>query len=388
MRLSELFKWGGPSGLPSLLALAALPLACWAQQTITCQRGRCVEALTGQAVIGRQLRVNAHGPVTLEAGVGTQLSYTATVVVRAANQAEARRIVERYPLRVAKEGDWSVLTAPGEPLSATLVLRAPKLTAVSIVTSNGPVEANGIDGSLLVDSVTGPLAADRIRGDCQLRTRGGDVRAGVIGGSLDSTTGLGSITVRSARGQAVLQTMGGDIVVQEAAGPLRADTGAGTIRIARAAGTVDATTGGGLIWVGSANGLVTAHNMAGLIDVESAPGVQCESGAGGVQLGKISGSMHVTTAMGNIVASVLSAVTDSDLATGGGDITVAIPSNLGVTIQAENAMADSLRRILSEFPQIQAYRLGTRVVAQGRVNGGGPVLRISSVDGTIFIKRQ
>jgi DUF4097 and DUF4098 domain-containing protein YvlB len=267
-------------------------------------------------------------------------------------------------------------------------LRAPKLSAVSIVTSNGPVEANGIDGWLTIDSVTGPLMADRIHGDCQLRTRGGDIRAGEIGGMLTSTSGFGSITVRSVRGEAVLETMGGDIGAQDAGGKVRAETGAGTIRIARAADAVNATTGGGLIWVGSANGPVTAHNMAGPIDIESAAGVHCESGAGGVQLGRISGGMRVSTAMGDIVASLSAAEPDSYLATGDGDITLIIPSNLGVTIQAENAMADSLRRILSEFPQLQSRRLGTRVVAQGPVNGGGPVLRISSVGGTIFIKRQ
>jgi DUF4097 and DUF4098 domain-containing protein YvlB len=368
-----------------LLALAVTPLACWAQQEMACQRGQCVEAVTGQAGIGQRLRVNAHGPVTLEAGVEKELKYTAREVAQAAGPEEARRMLDRYPVRVVNAGGWSVLTAP---LAATLVLRAPRLTAVTIVTSNGPVEANGIDGALLVDSVTGPLAADRIRGDCRLGTRGGDIRAGEIGGTLQSTTGFGSITVRSVRGEAVLQTMSGDIFVQEAGGPMRAESGAGAIRIARAAAAVDATTGGGLIWVGAANGLVTAHNMAGLINIESAAGVRCESGAGGVTLGRISGVMRVSTGMGNIAASLSVAEPDSYLATGDGDITLAVPSNLGVTIQAESAMADSLRRILSEFPQIQARRMGTRVVAQGTVHGGGPLLRVSSVDGTIIIKRQ
>jgi hypothetical protein len=182
--------------------------------------------------------------------------------------------------------------------------------------------------------------------------------------------------------------MGGDISADDAGAAIRAETGAGAIGILRAAGAVVATTGGGSIRVGSANGLVTAHNMAGLIDIGSAAGVHCESGSGAVQLGSVTGSMRVSTAMGSIVASVLSAAPDSYLATGDGDITLVIPSNLGVTIQAENAMADSLRRILSEFPQIQSHRLGTRIVAQGRVNGGGPVLHVSSEDGTIFIKRK
>jgi hypothetical protein len=59
-----------------------------------------------------------------------------------------------------------------------------------------------------------------------------------------------------------------------------------------------------------------------------------------------------------------------------------------VTIHAENRMADTLRRIVSEFPAIPVSRVGSRVVAQGAANGGGPLLRISGAGGTIFIKRR
>ena len=296
--------------------------------------------------------------------------------------------MQHYHIRIANAGDWSVLTVPGEPLAASVVLRASKLAVAHIVTADGPVEATGIDGPLTVDSMAGALSADRIRGDCRLSTRGGAVRAGQILGALNITTGLGAITVASVAGEAVLQTMGGDITAQNAGARVSAETGAGAIRIGHAGGPVDATTGAGLIRVGSANGLVTAHNMAGLIDVGSAAGAHCESSSGSVQLGRIAGSLRVSAAMGNIVASLLSPAPDSFLATRDGDITIAIPSNLGVTIQAENAMADSLRRICSDFPQLQARRMGTRIVAQGQLNGGGPLLRVSSEDGAIFIKRQ
>jgi len=388
MRLSELFSGKTRRRIACATLVAALPLVCFAQQGMTCRRGQCVQTLTGRAAIGARLRVSARGPVKLQAGVEKELKYTVLVVIQAGSEAEARRVLDRYPVRVTKDGDWWVLTAPGEPVQATLTLRCPRLTAAAIVTANGPVQAEGIDGSLLVDSVAGPLEADRIGGDCQLKTRGGDIHAGEIWGTLTAVTGFGSVTVRSVRGEAVLQTMGGDISADDAGAAIRAETGAGTIGILRAAGAVDATTGGGSIRVGSAKGLVTAHNMAGLIDIGSAAGVHCESGSGAVQLGRVAGNMRVSTAMGNIAASMSSAAPDSYLATGVGDITLVIPSNLSVTIQAENAMADSLRRILSEFPQIQSRRLGTRVVAQGRVNGGGPVLHVSSEDGTIFIKRQ
>jgi hypothetical protein len=65
-----------------------------------------------------------------------------------------------------------------------------------------------------------------------------------------------------------------------------------------------------------------------------------------------------------------------------------IPSNLGVTISAENQMADSIRRILSDFREIQPHLRGVHLEATGRVNGGGPLLQISASAGTIFLKRE
>jgi hypothetical protein len=61
---------------------------------------------------------------------------------------------------------------------------------------------------------------------------------------------------------------------------------------------------------------------------------------------------------------------------------------VGVNIRAVNNMADNMRRIVSDFRQVQARLTGTRLVAEGAVNGGGPLLQISGTGGTIFIKRQ
>jgi DUF4097 and DUF4098 domain-containing protein YvlB len=195
--------------------------------------------------------------------------------------------------------------------------------------------------------------------------------------------------VKSVRGQAVLETQGGDITVADAAGEVRADTGGGGVHIVRAGGLVSATSGGGEIIVEKAGGIVTARNMAGPVEVGAAAGVHCESASGGIRLRNISGSMNVSTSLGSIMAILLgSRLADSFLATANGDITVLIPSNVGVNIQAQNKMADTLRRIVSDFPAIQARRQGNLVVAEGAVNGGGALLQISGTGGTIFIRKQ
>jgi hypothetical protein len=126
------------------------------------------------------------------------------------------------------------------------------------------------------------------------------------------------------------------------------------------------------------------------VRIGAAAGIHCESSNGGnIQLANIVGPMSVSTDAGNILANLMgSRLAESLLATGNGDITVVIPSNIRVTIQAENQMADTMRRIVSEFREIQPRSIGTHLVAQGQVNGGGPLLQISASAGTIFLKRQ
>ena len=360
-----------------------------AQTTLNCQGGRCIKTVTGTFPVGARLRVNANGPVALDAGSSKDLTYTATAQFWARSEADARRMLEQYAIRMFPQGEWSVLATPMGPLTATLQIHSPKLSAASIYTMDGSVEARGVDGTLDVESGGGPVTVDRIAGDCRVRTGGGGVRAGALGGALHLSTGVGSITVASVSGEAVLQTMGGDIVVGNAGGAVYAETGVGMVRVEHAAGQVTATSGGGQIWVGDARGMVITRSAAGPVRVGSAAGVNCDTASGYVELGSVYGAMRVATAMGDILASLMGGrMADSFLSSGNGDITVMIPSNVGVTIQAENAMADSARRIVSEFPQIPVRVVGMRVVAEGAVNGGGPVLHVSASSGTIFIKRK
>jgi hypothetical protein len=270
---------------------------------------------------------------------------------------------------------------------STVWVKAPRLDAATILTTEGGVDVRGLDGSLTVEAV-GDLRVDRAGGECNLFTGGGDVRVGQVG-RLRCTTRAGRIEVKSTTGESTLTTDGGDIVGWQMGGPVTAHTGAGNVLIVAASGAVDTFTGGGEIQVVRAGGVVTARSILGPVTVGGASGVLCENATGGVRVGNILGPMRIATAMGSIVASLLgSRIADSLLATGNGDITVAIPSNVGVTVRADNALSDTMRRITSEFSNIRVRRQGTHLVAEGPVNGGGPVLQIAAAGGTIYIRRQ
>ncbi len=351
---------------------------------------RWTQTITGSMTAAGRLRIECQGPVHLEGGAASQISYTARLRVTARNEAEARRILARSVIRATNSGEWAVLSAGGGRVTVDLTVKAPRLNAATISTAEGAVEATGIDGLLTVDSGAGEVKCDRIGGEARLTTGGGDIQVGEVAGALRGTTGGGRITVKNVQGDAVLETAGGDIEVGRAGGSVRADTAGGAVRITTAGGPVTASTGGGPIVIGKAGGIVVTRNMAGPVQVGGAPGVRSESGTGAIRLTNIAGSMRVSTAVGSIVASLLGggSFADSFLATGNGDIVVTIPSNVGVTIRAENDLADSPHRIVCDFPGVPIRMRGMQVVAEGAVNGGGPLLQITGTGGTIFIRRQ
>jgi DUF4097 and DUF4098 domain-containing protein YvlB len=361
-----------------------------AQQLGMHRRGDSWEKdFVGRAHASRRLRINAHGPVTLQAGSVPEITYTVRVSVHARTAAEAHQVMQHYQVRAVYAGDTLIITAPEGPVISTVMVKTPRLDYADIITSDGAVETTGVDGGVSVQTGAGELMVDRIRGDCKLQTGGGDVRVGSVGGSLRCTSQAGRITVGTVNREAVLKTVGGDITATEIKGPATAETGAGGIHIGRCGAGVNASTVGGPIVVEHAVGVVIARNLAGPVQVGAASGVQCESGSGGIRVTNVTGPMRVQTSLGNIIAAIIGPkLADSFLATANGDISVSIPSDVGVNVRAQNDLADTMRRIVSEFSSIKVRRQGRQIVAEGQVNGGGPLLQLSATAGTIFIRKQ
>jgi DUF4097 and DUF4098 domain-containing protein YvlB len=372
----------------AIAAVSLLPLAGSGQPDLRREGGAWSRTYTSTLPAQSKLRIEGHGPVAVEGGAASGIQYTVKVSVTASNEAEARRILDRLLPRVMNERGMTFLIAPGGRVLSTVSVKAPHLSVAMISTTEGGVDARGIDGTLNVEAV-GELNVDRVGGDCSLFTGGGDVSVGQVGGSVHCTTRAGRIEVKSAKGEAVLTTDGGDIAGGQMGGAVHAHTGGGNVHIVSAAGTVTATTGGGEIQVDRAAGAVIARNMLGPVMISGAAGVQCENASGGIRVSNIMGPMRVSTAMGSILANLVgSRIADSLLATANGDITVVIPSNVGVTVRADNELSDTTRRIASDFSSIRTRRQGTHLVAEGPVNGGGPVLQIAAAGGTIYIRRQ
>lgn len=381
--------------IPGWWAVAAVTGMCLAgaQPGPKRQGAFWVEAVTGSEAVppSGRLKVITRGPVTLAGADTGAVEYTLTKKVKARNEAAARRLLEQFVLKASRSGDMTTLTVANGNGLAELLIRAPRsLSWSGIETHGGRIEVTDLNGAVRAETGGGAMRLDRIGGDVAAYTAGGEIVVGTVRGSARCVTAGGPIRAQSIGGEANCETAGGEISILEAGGPVRASTAGGSIRIARAGATVVADTAGGSIDVGQARGMVRAETSGGSIDVGAAVGVRCESAGGGIRLSKVSGSVRASTAVGSIVARLAGGeFSDGFLSTSAGDITVFLPSNLAVTIRARNtAVAQGVRRIVSEFPEVSVRMDGPLVVGEGAINGGGPVLRLTGSGGTIYIRRQ
>lgn len=349
-----------------------------------------VQTITGSEAAGSRLRVSTSGLVTIRGGDDNQVRYTVTKRVKARSEREARELLRQFLVKAYRQGDVSIISVAhgGEGRgSANLDITAPRSLRESVLdTHGGPVDANDLNGGLHVNTGGGAIRLDRINGPVTARTAGGEINLGTLGGSVRCMSAGGPIRAGKIRGDAVLETAGGDITAGEVGGTLRASTAGGAIFITQAGASVALNTAGGAIDVGSARGMVSAESSSGAIRIGAANGVQCETGGGGIRLSNVTGALRASTAVGNVTAQLLAGgePQDSFLVTGLGDIIVLVPSNLGIRVLAQ---IESGGRIVSEFAGVKT-RAGNRQIAEGDVNGGGPLLRLSSDRGTIYIRRQ
>jgi hypothetical protein len=350
-----------------------------------------VEKGSEQVALKGNVRITTIGGVSVKGVPGNELSYVVVKRVKAKDEAEAMRLLSAYRIRAWRQGPLTRLVVQGGSEMAEVEVTAPQNSSEVVVeTRAGAVDASQFEGTVKAETGGGRLSIDQVGGDVVLKTAGGEISLGKIAGDVRCVSGAGAIHAENIHGQAYFETGGGDITVQQVDGPVRCSTNGGGIHIAQAGNIVIADTAGGPIEVGYAKGMVTANNSAGgPIKVGSALGARCESAGGAIRLTSVGGSLKASTAVGSIIARFQTQpVADSFLSTGHGDITVWIPSNLKITVVAQNASYGGPRRIVSDFPNIAVKLAGAATMAEGTLNGGGPLVRIAGTGGMIYIRRE
>lgn len=383
-----------------LVVAAELCLAAQPLPTLVHEGDRWSNVVHGAfpCAVRGQVRIATSGDVAIRGVARDDCGYRIKQSVRAASDGEARSQLRGFASRARAIVDTSILTimpAEGSMASLEVELWIPRtMREASVMTRGGRVQATDLDGSVSVDSGGGPIEIDRIGGNATAQTVGGKIKIGRVTGSVRCASGGGLIRVDFAGGETWADTAGGEISIGQVMGPLHVATAGGNIEIDRAAGAVWARSMSGLIDIQEAGGAVTAVARGGSIQIGSARGgANCEANSGTIRVKTQDGPLHLSTAMGNVLAQLVSgrAFTDSFVNSDSGDVTVLIPADFAVTVMAMNETPGYRGMIVSEFPQIRVVQsAGGRypVKAEGALHGGGPVLRVSTGRGSIYLLRQ
>jgi DUF4097 and DUF4098 domain-containing protein YvlB len=173
------------------------------------------------------------------------------------------------------------------------------------------------------------------------------------------------------------------------------ETGAGSIRLYHCTGHVKATTGGGSVDLGDIGGAVEIESGAGSIRLTSAHGrVEAQTGGGSIQLDHAT-SVRAETGAGGIIVKLVSSSdlrSNSTLETSAGDITVYLAKDLPITVRAVIEIANG-HTIRSDFGDIHvsgeagSWPGPRTVTADGKLNGGGPTLKVRTSSGNISFLR-
>jgi hypothetical protein len=278
---------------------------------------------------GGQLKVETQGgDIRIETVAGSNVvKVVAKEKIRANSEAEADLILQKLALTIEQQADGVSATATYEKGSSNFHFGSWPPVQVDftvIVPANYNVELKTSGGDVTVGDLMGRVLAKTSGGDITLGKISGDIRAGTSGGNVRLAEGLAGVK---------LGTSGGDIRVGRVVGPTDLETSGGDIDIKSVENTLEAATSGGDVSAGFS--------------------------------GALKGDCKLSTSGGRVRVSVdKSAGFDLDAATSGGGVDAA-----GLTITIEKGGAGRSR-------------------LAGKVNGGGPVLKLRSSGGDIDVRTR
>jgi len=384
---------GLANGLALVLSLA--PLAA-AQERVT-QEGNGKE-ITGTLTWVKTLRVKVDmGSVVVRGGQQQNITYD---IRTRFGSGDARREADEYKITAYVKGDtaWIVGDWQGgrrpRHCSAEFSINVPReMALVKLETEGGNIDTTGVTGRVEAESGGGSLRLDDIGGGVHAETGGGSIDVGTVSGDLGLHTGGGAIEVRHANGKVVAETGGGSVEIQSGQ-DATIETGGGSVQVRQCNGRVKVSTGGGSVDLADVGGPADIETGGGTIHLTSAKGhVHAETGGGGIELLGVP-SAHAETGAGGITVKILNTGgerRDSDLETGAGDITVYIAPDVAINVRASVDMGNG-HRITSDFPDIHIASEGDQwgpktLTAEGKLNGGGPMLKVHTSTGDICIRK-
>lgn len=334
--------------------------------------------------------------------------------------------------------------------SHSLSITVPRRFNVRIQSSGGEISIRDLEGSFTGSTGGGEITIEHARGSAELTTGGGEITVedshltgsvstgggevliqNVTGG-LNGSSGTGNVLYGGVNARERVSPLGDrDVCCGETAtvsGGVKGDVGKG-VSSARVkggvTGGVSGTVRGDVTFSRSEDGVTRASDgkyyiskSGGSVSIADAPnGATIRTGGGEIRIGRTNGDVYASTGGGDVsIASADGAVEivtgagdveinvnesghPMKIASGNGTITLILPRNISADLDLETAYTRNHgpTRIRGDWAvsatETDTYdtSMGTPrryVRTQQSIGGGGPRIRVKTVNGDIILKRR
>ena len=301
----------------------------------------------------------------------------------------------RFEIQVPSRFNLDIQTSGGDVSIDNLIGDA------ELKTSGGDIAIKSVDGRVKAKTSGGDVSISRTKQQVIAKTSGGDIEIIEVSGPVEAKTSGGGIYIRRNSASIVANTSGGDIELVDVGAAVEAHTSGGDIDVTRTNGSIEVSTSGGDIDLRNIGGAVKAATSGGDIDASGVKGgIAVKTSGGDINLSGIHGFIEAKTSGGDIEADMaLSNFAQDhhvDMHSSGGDLMLTIPAKLPATIHAEISYRQNARhrnefRIKSDFElQHETSKDGSEIIlkADGKINGGGDLINLSTSHGNITIKHK
>ncbi len=293
---------------------------------------------------------NRNGNIVISPWQEDSIRIEATKKIKAANKKKAREYAEELKIEISREGNEIIIRTIRPDLEERrgfgAIFRISKREIQTKVAYNIRVPE---------------------KLDLNLRSRNGSIKTGGIQGDVTGETRNGGIQIDDVEGKVFARSRNGDISLAEIDGSVEVETRNGKISLSEIIGSVETVTRNGNIRVDQADEDVSAHSRNGSIS-----------------LLKIGGSVNASTRNGKIWTEITGkSFQGCDLSTRNATITLIVPGSLSADLDVYTRNG----KVNTELP-VAVFGTFSRGELKGKINQGGPLLRLRTRNGNIAIRKS
>jgi DUF4097 and DUF4098 domain-containing protein YvlB len=290
------------------------------------------------------------------------------VFTRSDSDADAK--AQRLNPNLNVSGNNVSLSVPGiDGARADLTITVPAVAASTITANHGDIKVTALKSPVIVTANHGDIELSAITGPVTARINNGnsDISAHSVTGDLIIEGRAHDTTLSDLSGPVTMRgEFFGDTHFEHIRGPIKFHTSRTDFQLGRLDGEIE---------IGN-NEQLTASNAVGPVTLTTY--------SRNISLDRIAGTVFVTNRNGSVDVTSAPPLSNVTIENRNGSVAVTVPEQSGFAYQFDATNGD----IQSDFPEIKNSEEDShKNIVSGTIGKGGPLLRITTSQGDVSIKK-